>query len=105
MNQIPNIEETNSREVEEAVDDYLAVTKAHPGIDKRKQLIGVFHQQLQKALYDERHSLLTTVKAMSWDANNETPDAIRILKELYDLLSTADHSELDQDIEALTPKE
>lgn len=52
--------------------------------------------ELQKARYEERHSLLTTVKAMSWDAKNETPEAIRILKELYDLLSTPDHSELDQ---------
>ena len=52
----------NTREgIEEAVDDYLAITKVHPSIDKRKQLIGAFHQELQKAREEERERILLAI--------------------------------------------
>ena len=56
----------NTREgIEEAVDDYLAITKVHPSIDKRKQLIGAFHQELQKAREEEREETREILRCIS----------------------------------------
>lgn len=38
----------------------------------------------------QREQLLDRVKGMSWAAENETSDSIRILKELYDFLTPND---------------
>jgi hypothetical protein len=36
---------------------------------------------------EERNKMSKTIVAMSWDATNETPDAVRILKNLHDLVN------------------
>jgi len=41
-----NTHQQSSREIEEAVNDFFAVTRAHPGIDKKKQLTGVIQSLL-----------------------------------------------------------
>ena len=76
----------NTREgIEEAVDDYLAITKVHPSIDKRKQLIGAFHQELQKAREEERERILLAIARIG-----------KIDFRLSDVLDAINQSELDQ---------
>ena len=44
-------------------------------------------QKREEAVEAERERIKAIVHAMSWDAKNETPDAIRILKKLHDALT------------------
>lgn len=100
MNQIPNIEETNTREVEEKIIEEFQ-DKDHIITSDGKLYVEIdahwLHHQLQKVQEEERERYR---KYLKHHYENYGMDSV---KELINVPS--DHSELDQDIEALTPKE
>ncbi len=86
----------NTREgIEEAVDDYLAITKVHPSIDKRKQLIGAFHQELQKARDGFKERIDQFLNGMKAEINISNEYKLGYRQALLDL-KEAYQSELDQ---------
>ena len=52
-------QQPSTKEIEEAVNDFFAITKSHPGIDKKKQLTGVIQSLLTSHLEAIREKVIS----------------------------------------------